>query len=270
MRGFYGALLGLVFIVCGSCADNIKGDAGKDATAEGVYLLKRPAFRSSNSSTLDVFVPASKASPAKVYIKGTVYTNETNSDCNIADVGRGGLDIGSVTANKVYYLYSIPAETGSTFDLVASASAPTTGPHGFTDWSYIGAFTTDDTATVNPFYSSKGEYISTDILLQTGSTNSDSVVSNQIENVPDGIKFFYGAVFVRSIDNTGYYGIASGDTNLTRGLRQYVTNTGNAYTTAYGFIPALAGKLIYTHVSDSRANMIFALQGWVEDPSEYP
>jgi len=54
--------------------------------------------------------------------------------------GRGGIDTGSKATDTWYYIYAVPPATaGGSFACVASVSAPTAGPTGFSAWKYLGA-----------------------------------------------------------------------------------------------------------------------------------
>ena len=132
--------LGFTALLQLQCADDIKGEPGQDAPATAVIALKRPGFRSSSLDTSKVVVPATTNRPARVLIENSVYTNTTDVSCDVTVTGRGGIDTGTASAQTVYYLYAIPAESGTTFDTVASLSPPSTGPLEFSAWSYLGAF----------------------------------------------------------------------------------------------------------------------------------
>ena len=149
-----------------SCTGDIKGEKGdtgtpgQDATSAALISLKRPAFRSSTGSANKVVVPATVSKPAKVLIKGSVYTNTSDTTLDPSTAGPGGLDApGGPAASTIYYLYAIPAGTGSTFNLVASANDPDTGPTAYTDWSYLGSFYTLADSSLPAFIYARGRLV---------------------------------------------------------------------------------------------------------------
>ncbi|QNB08326.1 hypothetical protein G5S34_17245 [Herbaspirillum frisingense] len=69
---------------------------------------------------------------------------------NLATVGAGGLDAGTVAASTWYYAFGITKTDGTKAFLASlSATAPTL-PAGYTKWARIGSFRTDPTANKYP------------------------------------------------------------------------------------------------------------------------
>lgn len=74
---------------------------------------------------------------------------------NIAVLGAGGIDIGTVAASKLYSVFAIGDSRGfNTGSAVISLAVPTTGPRlplGYDSWRYIGSIGTDGSTHVRPF-----------------------------------------------------------------------------------------------------------------------
>jgi hypothetical protein len=67
----------------------------------------------------------------------------------VADLG---LDEGSEASSTWYYLYAVPKSGADDFLTVrASDNAPTTGPTGYSNWRYIGAFRNDGSSNIYKF-----------------------------------------------------------------------------------------------------------------------
>lgn len=58
--------------------------------------------------------------------------------------GLNALDAGALAANTLYYIYAV--QQAGSLGLVASVTAPTIGPTGFTSWKEIGRFRTEKAA----------------------------------------------------------------------------------------------------------------------------
>ncbi|MCU0913028.1 MAG: hypothetical protein MUC88_00520 [Planctomycetes bacterium] len=81
------------------------------------------------------------------YFSGTLAWAFANG---VADLG---LDTGSEASSTWYYLYAVP-KTGDDNQLSvrASVTGPATGPTGYTNWKYLGAFRNDGSSNIIPFY----------------------------------------------------------------------------------------------------------------------
>ena len=120
-------------------------------------------------------------------------------------VGFGGLDTGGTrTADTWYYLYAVP--NGSTFNVVASTRSPlhltTPGPNGYTTYKYLGAFFTDSSSSIIPFwhtYPAKFTFTTgstSDFQLTYGAKSSNESTLTSIPYIPEttigvGVGIFY-------------------------------------------------------------------------------
>lgn len=92
------------------------------------------------TSTTQVKLPAG----SRVTVGGQQITNVVDIYLNTGTSGIGGIDTGSVAANKLYTVYAVPSL--GTIALVASLS--TTAPTGFTAYGFAGIFDTNASSEV--------------------------------------------------------------------------------------------------------------------------
>lgn len=78
--------------------------------------------------------------PARSRIGGQGYRWSSSLACNLSTTGAGALDTGTLAANTLYWVYLVVSS--NTPYLVASTSAPTSGPTGFTQYRAVGKFRT--------------------------------------------------------------------------------------------------------------------------------
>lgn len=156
-----------------SCAEDIKGEQGEtgapgrdgqdgqDASAVAVVALRRPGFESTPADPKKIIVPASENNPAQVFINNLVYTNTVPQALSTTTFGRNGLETLPSPELTPVYLYAIPKTENLEFDLIASIQSPNTGPDGFANWSYLGAFLLDENQDVLPFVCSANRLLFT-------------------------------------------------------------------------------------------------------------
>lgn len=252
-----------IFLLCAACSDNGVGDL--------IYLAQRPSFYTSISGTTQVIVPASEASPARAYINGKLYTNKGNVVGDLQESGRGGVDQGPLEAMTAYYLYAIPDETEDTFDLVISKNPPTSGPNGFPDWSYLGAFLSDSLTGVRPIFSLNG-FATIEQGVFAGGTNGDvsSVdwTARKITPYPVTVTRHWGALEIIGgavAENASVKG--SKDTSEASLVVTWAPN--GALTRSFGFVPATDGATVWIE-SSTTASAHWAVYGWEEDLLKYP
>lgn len=112
----------------------------------------------------------------------------------------GGLDVGSRAANQSYLVFAIsnPNVPGS-FDVLFSTSANPTLPNGYSACRRIGAFTTDSSSNIRPFFYNQKQFIYTD----TGVLDYSSTIGSASRTlipiyVPTGICVIANIVYSAS------------------------------------------------------------------------
>lgn len=239
---------------------------------ERLASSRKPSYESVGSTT-DIDVPASASAPAAVFINGKLYVNTSDVTCDMSASGRNGLDTGSVAADTPYYLYAIPAVSGRGFDVVASATAPTTGPTGFSSWSYIGSFASlEASTTIEDFKASSG------IINFAGSINSSHIqsdttpIAETYNNMPTTVKSIWAWVAVRGSSGDGISGDASGKSgggSGTHSLRQRTYNASDEYNYNFGWIAIFTAQTVYLETQNATTDIDCRILGWREDPMEY-
>lgn len=76
----------------------------------------------------------------RITVGGQQYSPASDVAVNLAVNGFNGLDVGSLAANTLYYIYAV--QQSGILGLVASTAAPSTGPSGFLAWKEVGRFRT--------------------------------------------------------------------------------------------------------------------------------
>jgi len=94
------------------------------------------------SSTTITMASTYLGMPVRISVGGQQYKATGTITLNTAaSPGINALDTGSLVANTLYYIYAV--QSSGVLGLVASTTASTTGPTGFTAWKEIGRFRTD-------------------------------------------------------------------------------------------------------------------------------
>lgn len=231
--------------------------------------LSRPSFRANPADFSQVVVPASAGSPAIVYINGVYYTNTSDHTMDIDTSGRDGLDTGAKAANKAYYLYAIPPTSGSTFDLVCSLNPPTSGPSGFANWSYLGAFATKDALTnIVPFRSINGVCLADDEIESESHTGNTTVTAKTFECLPVTAHHASGRLDSNG-PNTNINHRAAGISTV--GNVGLIVNSQVANIPVYisGFFAVFTAQTVYLSTGNAGNTVTFNLNGWIEKPTEY-
>ena len=253
------------------CADDIKGEQGEigqpgvDATADAIISFRRPGFTSRPGNPKAVVVPATKTQVAQVYVSGVVYTNTADAAADLLKIGRNGLDTGVAVANTVYYLYAVPQEADSGFDLIASLSDPSIGPTDFQAHSYLGAFMTDDSANVPAFRSEGGRFQANFVLSAISHTGDDNNTQKSIP-MPLTAHASIGDLSVSgpTLDRHGYangWGITSSskDPFLT------TTTAANIRIRNFVVIPLEQPGTIYLRTTEPTNIVYYEHSGWIEN-----
>lgn len=237
--------------------------------------LPKPNFRANFADSSQVVIPAGANNPAKVVISGAVYTNISDATLDLDTSGRNGLDTGAKAANTVYYLYAIPPTSGSTFDVVCSVTGPATGPTGFSQWSYLGAFCTLAASAIPAFASIKGRFYSNVELESVSHTGNTSVTPKSLTFSPATAIFQTGVLDIFSTDVTHVAGVNGFNATLftgsgnENGLTQFAANTASGRNLARGDVLLNAPGTVYLELSNASATGEFVNRGWVENPDSY-
>ena len=264
-----------------TCANDIKGEkgdtgaAGQDAALSQYVRIHRPGFR--RYSNTQVAVDASPTSPAIFKLGNEIITSEAMLLCDFSARGPGGLRDGlSMKANTVYYLYGI--KNGSVAGLIADTNPPTEGPKDITPWTYLGAFPTLDTTDIvvlADFVSSGGKLIDSGYFqdIRSSATSESQAEAKFTVNVPTTAKFTYWRLDFWTIGQVGDMVSLQGKYGVDHVAPLRYRALVLSDTPAYGWIPQLEEQTAYLSVVNAGGNAATAraeLQGWIEDPMEYP
>lgn len=233
------------------------------------WKIPRPAY--SVDGTHTVTVAASASVPVYFLVGGTLLEATSNLTCNMSTTGVGGLDTGTIASNKIYYLYGIKNSSGAAA-LIASLNAPTTGPTGYSDWTYIGGVPSYYSAANTVFgRSDQGVYLSQDGGFDIQTTTSTTPVAKTIL-VPANAAAVYARLdfsVVGGSNDIAYLRTDSGKANaaITRAI-----STAPNDTSLMAWVPIFTSQTIYLHydkVSGPGSTARVSIFGFREDPTVY-
>ncbi len=267
MRNLFAILLLPIAFFLSTCTGDITGPAGKDAALSPLIRIHRPGYRSVSTTT--IAINGTATNPIVFKFGSDLVTSEKNLYCNISQNGVGGLRDGlTASASSIYYLYGV--RDGSGIGLVADTKDPNTGPSGYTDWTYIGAFATNASSNVVKFISSRGFFRSAENMFESAAINTlqPSATKATVSPCPTTIQFHYGYVIADGGTQDAWSNVFPTDVASGTGIEARI-QTNNATNEQEGVIPALSGTDVYLAVSNSSNTSKFVSLGWIEDPMEY-
>ena len=223
--------------------------------------ISRPPYVYVDSSTIRV--TASSTKPIYFVIAGDLYEVTTNLD----------LAVSGLSANSVYYIYAI--QSAGVVSLVYDANGPDTGPAGYDDFSYIGAFSTNSSGDPAPFASSGGRH-SVIGLAQTASLASTTALGSGAASVTFGqlpVTAFEVSMLCELVSTTDGNLIRVGplDSSSCEIAVSASTGTGTGSRERNFFsIPILEPQTVYYRVSVGTDEGRLQVVGWREDPAQWP
>lgn len=234
-------------------ADQLNNALTSIASLESRY--KRPSYYFDGT---DIIVPASSAKPARFYIDGTSYT--VTSDLSLTPSG--------LSANTPYYLYA--TLSGETVVLELSATSPATRTGSA--WTYLGAASTEDgSATLRPFQSLGGMYISKDSIESysfDGGVDGTGPHEQAFAAMPTTASQAYFALRAEGANAGGTARVTSGSSTTDSVLivAQQVSGVNNYIN---GWVPILTNQTVWIRLSNSANDCRVQLLGWQEEPWRY-
>ena len=191
----------------------------------------------------------------------------------VADLG---LDTGTEASSTWYYLYAVPKSTDdSQLSVRASVTAPATGPTGYTNFKYLGAFRNDGSSNIIKFYQI-GSTFETAVPQGTGFTEAgpaDTVAQTYTltDYIPAtaimvDIHFYFQASGAGTM-----FGFSYGDQDVTSATTMWNTAKLRASApffssgqSARGFIPTTEATKRITYFRDAYAQSRIDTQGWID------
>ena len=240
-------------------------------------LNKRPSYNCSSAGT-EITVPGSSSSPAVVMIDGKIYENVADVTCDLdttgaISAGRGSIDTGSIAANIPYYLYGISGVSGLGFDVIASADPPTTGPTGFTSWTYIGACATRDTlASFNTFRSSGGvlrREFTSGYHLHIEDANIYTAIDVKIPVHAHSVYLWLSLSSINAALDKGYISMDGSTGTITNEAVTTSDNVNTGIELALREAQTIYAKTLNNAGGNTATRIDIYIMGWQEDPMEY-
>lgn len=194
--------------------------------------------------------------PTRLTLGGQQYTISSALTLNTATIGLNGLDAGSLASNTLYYVYGA-VNTGGTVGLVASLSAPATGPSGFAANKFLGRFRTDfaaaavNTVAMDASIQPQGAAFSSVTLTPAWTNTTGMTVTNALttyrygeELVLNGYSTFVGDGSSASTIYLNFSGLTIIVANVGSPVRVELKTTGAART--YDAFGTAGGINLYT------------------------
>lgn len=118
-----------------------------------VFPENIPILEYNSASVVNIKAVAGASTTINALLNnGARYTYNGTLTVNLTVSGLGGIDIGSEASSTWYYIYLVPSGVNGQLGAIASITAPTTGPTGYSVWRYIGAIRNDSSSNIIKFY----------------------------------------------------------------------------------------------------------------------
>lgn len=233
--------------------------------AWAVWRLKRPHYKYYDNNR--VVIPASIGGPVHFSVGSKLLQITADIYADLTVSGVGGLNSGvSRSANTVYYLYVVN-NNGDAVTLV-DTSPPSTGPTGYDDWTYVGAFITDSSANVPPFMSYNGVYRGDYAFSTTTGITSTSFVTINLSPFPDTAHMAWIRLLCSSSSKT-VVAYLSGRNVAPYYVFQVKDPTGSSdQDWDDRYVPLYTPKTVYARLSGSGSLSVYCY-GWWEEPTRW-
>lgn len=233
--------------------------------------INRPSFQSNPSDLSEIVIPASANKNAIARIGGVYYTNTTDTIMDIDISGLGGLDTGTKSANKVYYLYGVE-DTPTKFGTVCSINDPSVGPTGFLNWTYFGSFITDASSNICACTYTNGNFnfhhTDGDPYDFECTTTSLTLQNINVSNIAKSVYLRFTWEIVDSIGNSFQIGPSNSSTT-TRGVARAVNSNPALCQFSLSLVPILTPKTVWTELEGPTSKINCLCFGWNENPEDY-
>lgn len=186
-------------------------------------------------STTVARLPASR-----ITIGGQQYVNASNADCSVSTTGIGGLDTGTVLANRLYYVFAVP--NGTTYGLVASL---TSTPTGYSQYKLVGRLVTNGSSQIEFAYGVNQKGV---LGYQVFTGSSGNIGSSGADNS------IFSSVLTPGIWEIQYsfqLGQLVGNSNITRTICYYVFGSGMTQLN-----PSAQGLTNFDYYPDNQAGNV--------------
>ena len=232
------------------------------------WKIPRPSFKINTSDSSQVVVAASSSQPVNFLIGDTLLQATSTLTMDLDTAGAGGLRSGlSKAANTIYYLYAV--NNSGSAALLADTNAPSAGPSGYTDWTYLGAFMTLPGSTAIAAFASAGGVYLASVDLGTVSHSGDTSISGQTIIGPATAKFSLGEILV-SGTAVGGSAIVTGFNDTTNMVQSSVLQVLGLENHVFHIISLASANTIYLKTNNAANTAYWRVNGWIEDPTEYP
>lgn len=231
-----------------------------------VGRYQKPGYKRHATNDTKVVVDASSTQPAFFIIGGRVHTVISDLTCVLGSVGIGGLSEGSLEINTAYYLYAVFDKTK--VRLIADKRDPETGPRAVGDWTYLGAFATEETtADIAEFQALNGSVYFDEAIGDEEHTGDTNYTQKTFENLPVTARVGMFELRIDGPDIGGYAALSSSDAHSA--IRTGRLSVANQEVIVMACVPILTAQKVYIKTGDADDTVRATLFGWIEDPASY-
>lgn len=230
--------------------------------------VNRPAMKSVSGSTNLLRCEASVTELIRFIIDGQIYETSVSLDMNLDVAGPGGLRVGlTKAAATIYYIYAI-LDNG-VVALLGDTVAPTTGPTGYSVWSYLGAVSTLAGSAAFPAFRVANGFTQFSDQVSSDYTETNAAYQAKTLAIPAHASHVYGMLYISAVTA----GTVLGNISSKNGGGSFLhaeTNavaTGRAFST--GFVPIETSQTVYMKVETGTGTVNFRINGWLEDPTRF-
>lgn len=229
------------------------------------YFTPQPSYGYRNSYTVAIL--ASELKPLYFNISGKLYRVTSDILCNINLAGADGLDIGTKSADAIYYLYLVVTDRPRA---IASLITPDNGgPSGFTEYKYVGAFRTGS-ASVVPSFKSVNGVMAIDGFATVDATVANTAIAAFTLYVPVTASMVKLRAQFTAVNAAGDFlaltSVNDSSTTFNAARATSTTASNNALTWVWA---PITNRVIYASTTSASDSVQIKSYGWIESPWEY-
>lgn len=230
--------------------------------------VDRPALISVSGDTSLLRCQASVTEMPRFIIDGQIYETSVSLDMDLDVAGPGGLRIGlTKAAATIYYIYAVL--NNGALALLGDTVAPTTGPTGYSVWSYLGSVSTLAGSAAFPAFNISNGFTQHSAPISSDQTETSATYQSKTIAIPAHATHVYGMLFISAVTA----GTVLGNVSASNSGGSFLHSETNALATTRsfvtGFVPIETAQRIYMKVEAGTGTVSFRVIGWLEDPSRF-
>lgn len=231
------------------------------------YRSKRPQLISKPSDTSQLNVLASDSYPVRFVINGVGYEVSSDLTLDLDTAGPGGLRSGlTKAAATLYYIYAVL--NSGVIALIGDTNAPTTGPTGYSAWTYLGCVSTLAGSSALAPFRSNGDLIMFSDAVSADHTETSATYQAKTLAIPVNASHVFGMFFVSTVSAGSVLGNISSRNAGGSLFHCEASSTANRAFNSF-CVPIETAQTIYMKVQAGTGTVNFRVAGWIEDITRF-